>query len=268
MSNYLKFNYSIAIKRCLSEVRGMSSELIGDRKRLPHIFRAINIMEMKRLEAERSINSNKVVKNYTVYDKIFYTSYKAKLMSLTDEMVKRGQERTAKEIRRIISGILDKSIINESKLMKAKELFLKPTKESASFLTVYSLGEEVYRGKMNKYLTTKEINYHVILHDLISELEDFKVKRYLLTKLDLYEKSNKNKSEYDYAKEFCEGEMYVTKNYMLGVDTNYRSNIRKAITEVIQPRINQYKKSLLKYQIEEKLNKKYGINNKGIKLEG
>lgn len=264
MSNYLKFNYSIAIKRCLSEVRGMSSELIGDRKRLPHIFRAINIMEMRRLDAERSINSSKSVKNYTVYDKIFYTNYKTKLMALTVIMINRGQERVAKEIRRIISGILDKSIINESKLMKAKELFLKPTKESSSNLTIYSLGEEVYRGKMNKYLTTKEINYHVILHDLISELEDFKVRRYLLKKLDLYDKVNENKSDYNYAKEFCEGELYITRSYKLHVDTDYSSNIRKAITEIIQPKIDQYKKSLLKYQIKEKLNKKYGNSSNSV----
>lgn len=229
MGKFIKVNYSKAIEKCLGDVKRLTTQMIDNKDRRMVVLRAINRMERARQLTEEAM----VEVMCKPTDPKFYKVYKDTLMDKTEKMIQNGEKLEAKEIRRIISGILDKFIANENNIAKAEEIFLKPENHKGGLKE-----EKTYPIRINHYVTESgALDYHKILTDLIEGIEDTKVKLFLVSALSRFSHGDRNPKEYVYAKEFCEVEMEVSKDLL---NEQEGKNVRRIISQVLQPKIKKF----------------------------
>lgn len=237
-----KVNYSKVIFSVLKELHFYVKNRMDNKER--KIVVLLSLYHMKYVLSEME-NDNKVSQT----DPIWFQKYKERLMKETEEMIENGDKDKAKEIRRILSGVLDKEVASQTRKIKSYELFIRPENNKGGLKL-----QKTYPVSINQYITEKgSIDYLKFLNDLITTCDATGyIKQVYSTALIYFKQNNPDipTTSYEFATKFLNDLMEDLRKMD---DENFTEEeqklARRIVSQEFQPKVkkiqqqHQYNKS-------------------------
>lgn len=188
-------NYSMVVSQTIKDVYLLVLHQLNRNERKETVIEALDYMK-----DELSIMQNQDIKVAQTNPK-WYQKYKERVMEETEVMIKEGEKNKAKEIRRVLSGILDKEIASQTKKIKSYEIFIRPENNKGGLKL-----EKTYPISINQYITDKgSIDYLKFLNDLITTCDGTSyIKQVYSTALIYFKQNNPDipTTSYEFATKF------------------------------------------------------------------
>ena len=231
-SNF-KVNFINVIYSTLREVFYLTRDTMENKERKQTVIDSL--IKMKSIVDEMRNQDIKVAKT----DPKWYQKYKERVMKETEEMIKNGEKNKAKEIRRVISGILDKEIATQTKKIKSYELFIRPENNKGGLKL-----EKTYPISINQYITGKgSVDYLKFLNDLITTCDATGyIKQVYSTALIYFKQNNPDipTTSYEFATKFLNDLMEDLRKME---DENFTEEeqklARRIISQEFQPKVKK-----------------------------
>lgn len=226
-------NYSKVISQTLKEVFFLSLYQLNRNERKDTVLDALTYMRDEALTMK-----NQDIK-VSQTDPKWYQKYKERVMKETEEMIKNGEKNKAKEIRRVISGILDKEIASQTKKLKSYELFIRPENNKGGLKL-----EKTYPVSINQYITEKgSVDYLKFLNDLITTCDGTScIKQVYSTALIYFKQNNPDIpiTSYEFATKFLNELMEDLRKMDDEIFTEEEQKLaRRIVSQEFQPKVKK-----------------------------
>lgn len=227
-----KVDYSKVIFSVLKELHFYVKNRMDNEER--KIVVLLSLYHMKYVLSEME-NDNKVSQT----DPKWYQKYKERLMKETEVMIKEGEKNKAKEIRRVLSGILDKEIAVQTKKIKSYELFIRPENNKGGLKL-----EKTYPISINQYITEKgSVDYLKFLNDLITTCDGTScIKQVYSTALIYFKQNNPDIpiTSYEFATKFLNELMEDLRKMDDEIFTEEEQKLaRRIVSQEFQPKVKK-----------------------------
>ena len=235
----MEMNYRIAVRECIANVRASVKYDMSEGERRDEMISALQALTL--------ITENRLQEYYDL-DKVrypqsketdikWYNEFRSLAIDFSAWLIDINLKNRGKEIRRFVSGILDKFIADRRKYIRSIEIFVKPEKHKAGIKM-----EKSYPININKYVTEKgKIDYVKVAKDIISTIDKENIRNFLYTVLDeFYSRSkadNKSQFEYVFGVNYCLFVFEEADKTPMGEDV--RKDIKRQVSQILQPKIKK-----------------------------
>lgn len=226
-------NYVAVLYSTLREVSYLTKNTMENKERKQTVLDSL--IKMKNIADEMTNQDIKVAKT----DPKWYQKYKERLMKETEVMIKEGEKNKAKEIRRVLSGILDKEIAAQTKKIKSYELFIRPENNKGGLKL-----EKTYPVSINQYITEKgSVDYLKFLNDLITTCDGTScIKQVYSTALIYFKQNNPDIpiTSYEFATKFLNELMEDLRKMDDEIFTEEEQKLaRRIVSQEFQPKVKK-----------------------------
>lgn len=234
----MEMNYRIAVRECIANVRASVKYDMCEGERRDEIInalKALTLMTENRLQEFYDLDKVRYPQSKET-DIKWYNEFRSLAIDFSAWLIDINLKNRGKEIRRFISGILDKFIADRRRYIRSIEIFIKPNNHSVV------KSEKSYPININKYVTEKgKIDYLKVFKDIINTIDKENIRNFLCTVLDeFYSRSkadNKSQFEYVFGVNYCLFVFEEADKTPMGEDV--RKDIKRQVSQVIQPKIKK-----------------------------